>query len=153
MAKKPNEIPQLYRPLHKLIATLESMVKEQGNSYNKLETMAATDLGVEISRFQIKTVSYNNFAETKIINTLDSYFNVVLKLIGKTDDELLALTNNRSNAVYHSDAERALSYLDTDVREFVLNMDNKEYIDFAYGLYKQKKDKEKMEEKMKKLSE
>jgi hypothetical protein len=151
MRIKPSDLRQDYAPLHKIVKTLNDMVRAQGDSYSKLSDKAGELFNVEISRFQIKTVSYENFAETKIIDTLDSYFNLVLKLLGKTDKDLLDETNNQDGSNYRNDAERALYFLPEEERNFVLDKKNKEYINVAYNLYKQKKDREKLEAMMKKL--
>ena len=132
--------------LQRVLKVLSNFVNEKGLSYQEMSDMAKSQLGVKISPYQIRSVSNGKFQEAKIIPTLDSYIDVVLKILGMTDVDFLnrAVAYINSNMADGAEVKR-YEYMESELREFVENPKNIPYVRFAYKLYKTKKEEAELE--------
>ena len=123
-------------PVRKMLKTLSKIVQESGLSYQEIANRAVAK-GYETTPYKVRYVCNGKFEENKMVPSLDSYISVVLDVLGMNDVELIRRTSDVVRRKESPEVHTILGHLKPEVRMFVNNPDNTEYIDYAYKLYKQ----------------
>lgn len=109
--------------LRKLLMALTEVVNEKHLTYQEIVDQAKLRFGIEISPYQIRSVANGKFQENKVIPTLDTYIDTILKVVGMTDIDFL----NRAVAYVNSnltDGAKVVQYnhLSEELKKFVDNL-------------------------------
>lgn len=134
MQEKNNEV------LRKVLLCLAEKVRERKVSYNKISEIALEQFGIKVSPYQVRSVANGKFRENNVVKDLDKYIDAVLKVIGMTDRQLLFQMTSYLNRTTHG----KICEMRKELREFVDNPNNIQYLEFAFKTYKLKNEEKEL---------